>query len=68
MKDNNNMKLTEKQENIITNAVGASILNNRITEDFVLGYLSSNMELTDELKLEVKRIVDDMKKYLVVSK
>ena len=62
------MKLTEKQENIITNAVGASILNRRITEDFVLGYLSSNMELTDELKLEVKRIVDDMKKYLVVSK
>jgi hypothetical protein len=60
------IKNKDKMKNkLITQATGAALINNLVTEDFILGFLSSKIELTEDVKLEVKNIVNQMKKYLV---
>ena len=52
-------------DKLLTTAVGTSIINKTCNEDFILGYLSSQIELTEDIKIQVKKIVEESKKYLL---
>lgn len=54
-----------KTNTIITEAIGAGVLNKSFNEDYIFGYISSRMKLTEKVKKEVKEIIEKSKKYLV---